>query len=81
MVVMIEDYLGQFAKSEPMRLRGARLRCVKILRALLMEFFEGVNNLRIPSVNYEDCVKAQKGKLELQQRIKQAIRFAYTTTL
>ena len=82
MVLMIEEYLGRFSKSGPATcLRGSRLRRIKALRTMLMEFFESVDNLRIPLVDYEACVEAQQGKLGLRGRIEQALGFSHTTTL
>ena len=75
MVLVIVDYLGQSSKvPDLMRLTYNRLKSYMAIRAQLLEFFfENVDNCMIPSVDYEDCVKAQKGKQELWQRIQWAI--------
>ena len=74
MVLVIGDYLGRSNKVPDLtRLTYNRLKRYKAIRAQLLEFFENIDNCMIPSVDYEDCVKAQKGKQELRQRIQRAI--------
>lgn len=78
---MIEGYLGKLNRAlDTMHLTPLRLKHVRAICAQLMDFFDGVDNLSIPLVDYEDCVKAQKGKLEMRQKIVRAISLPSTYT-
>lgn len=71
---MIEQYLGQFTRTDSnIRAKGTRLKRMKAIRAQLQDFFESIDNFNVVSVGYEDCVKAQKGKAAMRQRIEQSI--------
>ena len=56
---MFRDFLGHNSRSDTTCITGARLKLVKIMRANLIIFFDSIDKLNIPSVNYEDCVRAQ----------------------
>jgi len=71
---MIEQYLGQFTRTNNnIHAKGARLKRMKAICAQLQDLFESIDNFNIVSVGYEDCVKAQKGKTAMIQKIEQCI--------
>lgn len=76
MVLAFHDYLGRKSKSDLTHIVNSRLKFVKAVRASLLEFFDNVDKLNIPSLNYEDSIKAQAGKLALRQRIEDAINLS-----
>lgn len=76
MVLAFHDYLGRKSKSDLTRIVNSRLKFVKAVRASLLEFFDNVDKLNIPSLDYEDSIKARAGKLALRQRIEDAINLS-----
>ena len=70
---MFRDFLGCNSRSDTTRITGSRLRLVNVVRASLLEFFDNVDKLHIPSVNYEDCVRARTAKRAFQRKIEDAI--------
>ena len=72
-VLAFHDYLGCNSRSDTTHITGSRLRLVNVVRASLLEFFDNVDKLHIPSVNYQDCVRAWTAKREFQRRIEGAI--------
>ena len=80
MILVIRDYLGQGNKMNLTRLTPNRLKTFMAIHAQLMELFESVDDCMIPSVDLEDCVKAQKGKQELRQKFHRALTSPSTNT-
>jgi len=71
---MIEQYLGWFNRTDSnICAKGAQLKCMRAVHAQLLDFFKSIDNLNIVSVSYEDCIKAQKGKVAMKQRVEYSI--------
>ena len=71
---MIEQYLGRFNRSDSnICAKDARLKHMRAIHAQLLDFFERIDNFNVTSVGHEDCMKAQKGKVAMQQRIEHSI--------
>ncbi|KIM61786.1 hypothetical protein SCLCIDRAFT_9346 [Scleroderma citrinum Foug A] len=53
--------------------KDAWLKRMRAIHAQLLDFFERIDNFNVTSVGHEDCMKAQKGKAAMQQRIEHSI--------
>ena len=72
---MFHKYLGRLNRindrdSEFLSRSKAHVSRFRGIRGDFLGFFESVDQLRIPSVSHEDCVKAKKGKDVMMKQLE-----------